>query len=39
MTEDIAATVWLALQLGQPDVISTEDIAKLHDRYMHIYGQ
>lgn len=39
MTEDIAATVWLALQLGTPEEISPEDIAKLHWRYTHIYGQ
>jgi L-ribulose-5-phosphate 4-epimerase len=39
MTEDIAAAVWLALQIGQPDEISVEDIDKLHDRYMNVYGQ
>jgi L-ribulose-5-phosphate 4-epimerase len=39
MTEDVAATVWLALQLGQPLPISDEDIAKLHHRYTHVYGQ
>lgn len=39
MTEDIAATVWLALQIGQPDEIPAEDVAKLHYRYTHIYGQ
>lgn len=39
MTEDVAATVWMALQIGQPDEIPGEDIAKLHDRYMHVYGQ
>ena len=39
MVEDVAHTVWLALQLGQPDEISPEDVAKLHDRYMHVYGQ
>src|SRR5512139_957368 len=32
MTEDVAATVWLALQIGKPDVLPQEDIAKLHDR-------
>jgi len=39
MTEDVAKTVWLALQIGQPDVIDPEDVAKLHDRYMNVYGQ
>jgi L-ribulose-5-phosphate 4-epimerase len=39
MTEDVAATVWMAMQLGTPDVIPQEDIDKLHDRYMNVYGQ
>lgn len=39
MVEDVAATVWLALQIGQPDKIPAEDVAKLHHRYTHIYGQ
>ncbi len=39
MTEDAAATVWLALQLGAPEEISAEDIAKLHHRYTNVYGQ
>jgi L-ribulose-5-phosphate 4-epimerase len=39
MTEDVAKTVWLALQLGQPDEIAPEDVAKLHYRYTHVYGQ
>jgi L-ribulose-5-phosphate 4-epimerase len=39
MVEDIAATVWLALQIGTPDVIPPEDVEKLHYRYTHIYGQ
>ena len=39
MTEDVAATVWLALHLGTPDEIPTEDVAKLHDRYTNVYGQ
>ena len=39
MTEDVAATVWMALQIGKPDEISSEDVAKLHDRYMKVYGQ
>ncbi len=39
MTEDNAATVWMALQLGIPEEIAPEDIAKLHHRYQHVYGQ
>lgn len=39
MVEDVARTVWLALQLGQPDEIPTEDVARLHHRYTHDYGQ
>jgi L-ribulose-5-phosphate 4-epimerase len=39
MVEDVAATVWMALQLGQPDVIPAEDVARLHARYTNVYGQ
>jgi len=39
MTENVAKTVWLALQLGQPEEIPPEDVAKLHYRYTHVYGQ
>jgi L-ribulose-5-phosphate 4-epimerase len=39
MVEDIARTVWLALQIGRPDEIPPELIEKLHYRYTHIYGQ
>jgi L-ribulose-5-phosphate 4-epimerase len=39
MVEDIAKTVWISLQMGTPDVIPPEDIARLHDRYMNVYGQ
>ncbi len=39
MVEDVARTVWFALQLGQPDEIDPEDVAKLHHRYTHAYGQ
>ncbi len=39
MTEEVARTVWLALQLGTPDEIPAEDVAKLHHRYTHVYGQ
>jgi L-ribulose-5-phosphate 4-epimerase len=39
MVEDVAHTVWIALQMGQPDEIPPEDVAKLHHRYTHVYGQ
>ena len=39
MTEDAAATVWTALQLGAPHEIPAADIAKLHERYTQVYGQ
>ena len=39
MVEDVARTVWLTLQLGQPEEIPPEDVAKLHHRYTHDYGQ
>ena len=39
MTEDNARTVWLAMQIGTPEVIPQEDVDKLHHRYTHIYGQ
>jgi L-ribulose-5-phosphate 4-epimerase len=39
MTEDVAATAWAALQLGQPDVLSEEIVEQLHRRYTTAYGQ
>jgi L-ribulose-5-phosphate 4-epimerase len=39
MTEDVAATVWLALQLGTPSEIPPEDVKHLHERYTRVYGQ
>jgi L-ribulose-5-phosphate 4-epimerase len=39
MVEDVARTVWIALQLGQPGEIPPEDVATLHLRYTHEYGQ
>lgn len=39
MAEDVARTVWLALQIGQPDEIPPDLVAKLHHRYTHVYGQ
>jgi len=39
MTEDVAKTVWLAMQIGQVEVISPDDVGSLHHRYTHVYGQ
>jgi L-ribulose-5-phosphate 4-epimerase len=39
MVEDVAKTVWIALQLGTPDEIASDDILKLHSRYTNVYGQ
>jgi L-ribulose-5-phosphate 4-epimerase len=39
MVEDNAKTVWLAMQIGTPDEIPQADVEKLHDRYVHAYGQ
>ncbi len=39
MCEDVARTVYLAVQLGEPIPISPENIAKLHHRYTTVYGQ
>jgi L-ribulose-5-phosphate 4-epimerase len=39
MTEDVAATVWMALQIGTPDEIPQDLVEKLHDRYTNVYGQ
>lgn len=39
MAEDSAMTAWLALQLGTPIPIPDDQIAKLHYRYTHVYGQ
>jgi len=39
MTEDVAATVWLARQMGEPLSIAPEHIDALYQRYTHVYGQ
>ncbi|MBE2271994.1 MAG: L-ribulose-5-phosphate 4-epimerase [Anaerolinea sp.] len=39
MTEDNAAIVWTALQLGTPIPIAPADIDRLYDRYQNVYGQ
>jgi L-ribulose-5-phosphate 4-epimerase len=39
MTEDVARTVFYALQLGQPDVIPAEEVERAYLRYTNQYGQ
>jgi L-ribulose-5-phosphate 4-epimerase len=39
MVEDIAATVWAALQIGTPDVLPDDAVERLHRRYTSVYGQ
>lgn len=39
MCEDVAATVWLAYQLGTPLPIAQADIDRLYQRYTYVYGQ
>jgi L-ribulose-5-phosphate 4-epimerase len=39
MVEDVARTVFYALQLGQPDEIPPEEITRAHRRYLDEYGQ
>ena len=38
MVEDIAKTVWLAMQVGQIEELPAEEIAANHDRYQNRYG-
>jgi L-ribulose-5-phosphate 4-epimerase len=39
MVEDSARTVFYAMQLGKPDEIPAEEIARAHRRYREEYGQ
>jgi L-ribulose-5-phosphate 4-epimerase len=39
MVEDAAKTVFYALQLGSPDEIPAEEVARAHRRYLTEYGQ
>ena len=39
MVEDVARTVHLARQLGEPKPIAQSDIDKLFERYQNVYGQ
>ncbi|MEM7031933.1 MAG: L-ribulose-5-phosphate 4-epimerase [Chloroflexota bacterium] len=38
MTEDVAKTVWLTYQIGEPDELSPEEVAANYDRYTNRYG-
>lgn len=39
MVEDVARTVWLALQLGEVEELDPEVVELLHRRYTQVYGQ
>jgi L-ribulose-5-phosphate 4-epimerase len=39
MCEDVARTVHVTRQLGDPLPIAEDDIDRLYDRYQNIYGQ
>jgi len=39
MVEDAARTVFYSMQLGQPDEIPAEEVARAHRRYLEEYGQ
>ncbi|MET0468911.1 MAG: L-ribulose-5-phosphate 4-epimerase [Aeromicrobium sp.] len=39
MCEDVARTVHIARQLGEPIPIAADDVASLFDRYQNVYGQ
>ena len=39
MCEDVARTVHLSRQLGEPLPIPADDITRLYDRYHNVYGQ
>jgi L-ribulose-5-phosphate 4-epimerase len=39
MCEDVARSVHIARQLGDPLPIPQSDIDRLYDRYQNVYGQ
>jgi L-ribulose-5-phosphate 4-epimerase len=39
MVEDVARTVFYAMQLGKPIAIPREMVERLHKRYTEKYGQ
>jgi ribulose-5-phosphate 4-epimerase/fuculose-1-phosphate aldolase len=38
MVEDVAKSVWLAMQIGQVETLPEEEIAANYDRYQNRYG-
>ena len=38
MVEDVAKTVWLAMQIGTPERLSDAEIASNYERYHTRYG-
>ena len=38
MVEDVARTVWLAMQIGQVEPLPAEEITANYERYQHRYG-
>ena len=38
MVEDVARTVWLAMQIGSVEELRADEIAANYDRYQHRYG-
>lgn len=39
MVEDAACTLWLAMQIGEPQPLPPDQVAALHRRYSEKYGQ
>ncbi len=39
MVEDVARTVFYAMQLGRPQEIASDEVERAHRRYVHEYGQ
>ncbi len=39
MVEDVARTIHIARQLGEPVAIDPADVTSLYDRYQNVYGQ
>jgi L-ribulose-5-phosphate 4-epimerase len=39
MVEDVARTVHVARQLGEPVAIGAADVDRLFERYQNVYGQ
>ncbi len=39
MVEDVAKTVWLSMQIGDPKALPKEEVEKWYDRYHNRYGQ